>query len=149
MKRKRCKDCGAAKPSSGFYGVQTECKECTKTRVRAFRLLNIERLRAYDRNRPNADERRIDNLRRYRERTSTPAGRAREWERKKKYLNSDKKACNTIVGNAIRGGKLVKEPCERCNSEDSVHAHHEDYTKPMEVIWLCPPCHGLRHTSAS
>ena len=37
-----------------------------------------------------------------------------------------------------------RQPCERCGSEES-EKHHPDYEKPLEVIWLCRPCHGLEH----
>lgn len=49
------------------------------------------------------------------------------------------------VGQAVRSGKLVKLPCEKCRSKEWVEGHHEDYTKPLEVIWLCRPCHRKRH----
>ena len=41
-------------------------------------------------------------------------------------------------------GILVKQPCQRCGDPKSL-AHHEDYSRPLEVTWLCTPCHGLRH----
>ena len=48
------------------------------------------------------------------------------------------------VWRAIGSGRLVKKPCERCGSENS-RAHHEDYDKPLDVVWLCPACHLARH----
>ena len=45
--------------------------------------------------------------------------------------------------------------CERCGKRcrgrrsgfaiGKIVAHHEDYAKPLEVTWLCKPCHRLRH----
>lgn len=48
------------------------------------------------------------------------------------------------AGYAIRSGQLVKEPCEVCGATD-VHAHHEDYSLPLAVRWLCPAHHGEIH----
>ncbi|TIX28948.1 MAG: hypothetical protein E5V35_00095 [Mesorhizobium sp.] len=50
----------------------------------------------------------------------------------------------TAVSNAVRDGRLFKQPCEFCG-DDEVHAHHRDYTKPLEVVWLCPKCHHRLH----
>lgn len=41
---------------------------------------------------------------------------------------------------AIKTGKLIKQPCEVCG-EINVHAHHDDYSKPFEVRWLCRKHH--------
>jgi len=49
------------------------------------------------------------------------------------------------VQNALKRGRLVKAPCERCGTTDQVQAHHEDYGKPLEVMWLCPKHHKERH----
>lgn len=49
------------------------------------------------------------------------------------------------VQNAIRDGKLKKQPCERCGKHDGVHAHHEDYRFPLQVMWLCRKHHAERH----
>ncbi len=43
-----------------------------------------------------------------------------------------------------RRGKLIPQPCERCGVEHA-QKHHEDYTKPLEVRWLCRPCHLAEH----
>ena len=32
-----------------------------------------------------------------------------------------------------------------CGSNKNIQGHHPDYDKPLDVIWLCPPCHRLEH----
>jgi len=49
------------------------------------------------------------------------------------------------VGYAIQTGKLVRQPCERCGTTEHVVAHHEDYSKPLDVVWLCKHHHKERH----
>ncbi len=44
----------------------------------------------------------------------------------------------------IKKGYIKRLPCEVCNSLIS-QAHHFDYSKPLEVIWLCSKHHGERH----
>lgn len=46
--------------------------------------------------------------------------------------------------NARKRGDLIKKPCEICGEIKSF-AHHEDYTKPLEVVWLCRKHHDLLH----
>ncbi|MGD9564474.1 MAG: hypothetical protein AB7W44_19625 [Pyrinomonadaceae bacterium] len=58
--------------------------------------------------------------------------------------NERKRRAQIAVGNAIRSGKLDRQPCERCGSKRA-HAHHEDYSKPLEVKWLCATHHSARH----
>ena len=55
---------------------------------------------------------------------------------------------STSVWKAIRDGSLVKQPCARCGNPKAV-AHHEDYDKPLGVIWLCGKCHSARHRELS
>lgn len=43
-----------------------------------------------------------------------------------------------------RRGKLIPKNCQDCGSTES-QKHHEDYSKPLDVIWLCRPCHLNRH----
>ena len=64
----------------------------------------------------------------------------------KNWRNEDKRRvkAHNAVSRAIKSGNLLKMPCVRCDNEKSV-AHHEDYDKPLEVMWLCQPCHKQRH----
>src|SRR3990167_8091109 len=54
--------------------------------------------------------------------------------------NKDKVKAHGKVRMALKTGALVKGQCEKCGAID-VHAHHSDYTKPLNVKWLCAPCH--------
>jgi len=58
--------------------------------------------------------------------------------------NPAKHAAHITVATAIKRGKLNKQPCEVCGSSN-VHAHHDDYTKHLEVRWLCPKHHKEAH----
>jgi hypothetical protein len=61
--------------------------------------------------------------------------------------NPEKRKAQIMVGNAIRGGKLVRGLCEvndqSCGGR--VEAHHDDYSKPLEVRWLCRKHHAKHH----
>lgn len=50
---------------------------------------------------------------------------------------------------AISHGDLVPaQVCERCGQPPAGRAlqgHHTDYSKPLDVVWLCPPCHQQVH----
>ena len=47
-----------------------------------------------------------------------------------------------ILRNAVRRLGLQKpKNCSKCGKECITEGHHEDYTKPLDVIWLCHKCH--------
>ena len=48
---------------------------------------------------------------------------------------------------AIRQGKLERPRyCSNCQKFSlRIEAHHEDYSKPFDVVWLCRKCHKIRH----
>jgi ribosomal protein S27AE len=58
--------------------------------------------------------------------------------------NREKYRAHKIVEWRVASGKLLKQPCERCGSVKA-HAHHDDYSKPLDVMWLCPLHHKERH----
>jgi len=134
---KMCFKCGEAKPISEFYrhsemadGRLGKCKECTKRDVHLHRAANIESVRAYDRERGHTQhriEKNTVNVARYR------------------AENPEKYKAHGAVNNAIRDGKLDRQPCEVCGVDDGVHAHHDDYSRPLEVRFFCPVHHAEHH----
>ncbi len=50
------------------------------------------------------------------------------------------------VSNAIRYGKLIRENCKFCGTDQNIQAHISDYEKPLEsVIWCCRSCNYENH----
>ena len=58
--------------------------------------------------------------------------------------NRERVNARAIVNNAIYRGYLNKPSvCENCNKSSSrIEGHHTDYSKPLEVQWLCSGCHA-------
>lgn len=50
----------------------------------------------------------------------------------------------SAANHALRDGKIKKLPCEACGRKDA-QMHHHDYSKPLEVKWLCVKCHWEEH----
>lgn len=47
---------------------------------------------------------------------------------------------------AVERGKLVRAKfCSQCDAFGRIEAHHPDYSKPLEVVWLCRQCHSAIH----
>lgn len=62
-----------------------------------------------------------------------------------KAANRTKYLAHKAVEYAVVKGALAKRPCERCGATDLVHAHHDDYARRLDVMWLCPTHHRERH----
>ena len=60
------------------------------------------------------------------------------------HKNPEKIKAHRLVRYAIKIGSLVKSTCIICG-EIKVNAHHKDYSKPLEVIWLCNKHHAKEH----
>ena len=134
--KKECFKCHAVKPLSEFYkhrsakdGHQGKCKECTKADSIANRWKNIDRYREYDRSRGNRQG--IEYTREYRKR------------------NKLKYAAHNAVNNAIRDGRLERQNCEVCGTNEHIEAHHDDYGMPLSVRWLCSAHHKQWHRDNS
>lgn len=64
-------------------------------------------------------------------------------------LDPVKQRARNAVRKAVYRGLIQKpENCQDCGSATpakSLHGHHEDYLKPLDVSWLCGICHGKAH----
>jgi hypothetical protein len=67
-------------------------------------------------------------------------------------LSADQKLkdnCRSYAQVYLKRGKIQRLPCVTCASSTS-QMHHEDYTKPLAIVWMCRPCWGnVRKESAA
>lgn len=68
----------------------------------------------------------------------------RESTKRWRASNPEKRRAHRKVEVELRTGRMSKKPCEVCGNEKS-QAHHDDYAKPLDVIWLCALHHKGRH----
>jgi len=74
-------------------------------------------------------------------------------EHKRKYIKKYrqlpdvkfKDTARLLLKTEIRAGRMNRQPCEVCGINNGVQGHHEDYSKPLEVIWLCRKHHRQLH----
>jgi hypothetical protein len=120
-----------------------ECGECAKCKHREY-------MNAWYR-RPERAQRVRTWAKRYRD---TNAEAVREYDRKRqRERDRTKVLAQKAVDRAIRRGDIAPQPCEVCGVEDLrgsdgrrlIQAHHEDYTRQLDVRWLCVSCHGAEH----
>lgn len=53
-----------------------------------------------------------------------------------------KQNARAVVARAIKSGKIKKPAnCSICMSQKDIQGHHKNYTKPLEVVWVCRWCH--------
>jgi ribosomal protein S27AE len=123
-------------PLEAFYrhsqmadGHLNFCRACVRAQVRRYRQEN-DSVREYDRERDRLPHR-----------VALRAEIGRRW----RIANPEKYRAETAVGNAIRDGKLKRKPCVECGEKLHVHAHHDNYSRPLAVRWLCARCHRRAH----
>lgn len=153
--KKICFKCSELKPLTEYYkqkrmkdGHMNKCKECTKMDVHRNRALNIEKIREYDRKRGQTQERKTKN-KEYADRMRSEHPEKWKEMRKKatnKYRenNRDKHRAERILFYHKSIGKIQQKPCEICGDIKS-EAHHPDYSKPLDVVWLCDFHHKEEH----
>jgi hypothetical protein len=122
----RCRACGKRKRPSGFYQGRLVCRVCVCLVVRAHRLAHLEEVRAYDRLRERQPHRK-----------TLRAQLTKRWRQE----NPGRAAAQT------RARRFHTEPpaaCSRCgDATRRLERHHPDYSKPLEIVWCCKPCHKV------
>ncbi len=108
----------------------TKNKANIKKRVNDWRDKNREKFREYNKKRIKKNEEKIRKY--YRE-------RARKLSKTPKYKKYAK------IRNKSRYIKNKKDFCEICRSKEKIEKHHPDYSKPLEVKFLCHLCHVRVH----
>ena len=141
----QCKSCERHQTADAFYvSNQSRCKECVKISVRKNRAEKIEYYRNYDRKRYRENDHRKDAARKSAASDAGIAARDRNRERAK---GTPERIARCAVNNAIRDGRMERgAECFFCGIDGKLHAHHCDYSRPLDVFWLCPACHGKLHT---
>lgn len=152
---KECSRCHHAK-LIGEFGLQKSwngklypkaiCKLCATIKSREWATKNPEKRKAIWRahaesNRDKYAESNRAYYRRHGERRM--AALQAYWK-----ANPGKREARHAIAYALQTGRIQRKPCEHCGSQKRVHAHHHDYSKPLEVTWLCSICHGKEHRAA-
>lgn len=101
-----------------------------------------ERVRANERARHERHKNKRNAL--HREWTAQNPERAAEIKREWARRNPEKRSAHNALWRAIKKGELQPQPCEVCGAAEA-EGHHEDYSKPLEVVWLCDAHHKARH----
>lgn len=140
---KTCFKCGVSKSLDDFYkhpqmadGHLGKCKSCTKADRASYRNANPETVR--ESKREYAKMPRILAEKRAYQKTHPEKHLAASRRYAAKY--PERYAARIAVGVAVRNGQLTKQPCEVCGNPKA-EAHHDDYTKPLEVRWFCNQHH--------
>lgn len=160
---KECTKCGEIKALALYArcsrvkdGRKSQCKDCSnalnlkyaaanRDAQKAYRVENAEKLRAYDKAkyRENSDAIK-ERVRKY---SKTAAGRltASKSSLAQRKLHPEKYKARYTINNAIRLGHVKRGPCESCGEQLDIHAHHDDYSRPLDVRWLCREHHNDWH----
>jgi hypothetical protein len=60
--------------------------------------------------------------------------------------NKDKVHARLALNYHVKKGNVIKPTkCSCCRLKKKVEAHHSDYSKPLNVLWLCRSCHSDLH----
>ena len=134
---KICRKCGKELPLTDFYthkrmadGHLNICKDCVKTRVTKYRYENLDKVHEYDKTRSQSNKRK--NL------------RAKITKKRRKEVGYQK--AHSQLERNVKNGKIIKpKTCQCCGKETKLEAHHMDYSRELDVIWLCAKCHSKVH----
>jgi hypothetical protein len=133
----KCSRCKKDLPADDFYrdkrqtgGLKSQCKKCHTAGNLATRDPDNAR-------RLSVESRRRDRARR------PEHYRAKALEEQRAPATRPKVLARRKLQYAVRRGRLVRpDNCARCGGHGPIEAHHADYSRPLDVEWLCRACHG-------
>jgi hypothetical protein len=142
---KACILCKQTKPLDQYYahpqmadGRLGRCKECHKSEIQKNREKRMKepefREKELDRQRLKQRRRRALGIA-----SKSCGSHVAGWRKQ----NPAKAKAHAKVSKAIKKGTLAKMPCQICG--DIAQAHHDDYSKPLDVRWLCVKHHNEHH----
>ena len=125
-----CRVCGDTKPADQFYASdRRRCKACVRAAVK-LRALTNGAVQEYDRARAKRPERVV---------------KAKVITKSWRKAHPEAARAQRKVAYEVRAGRLVAGPCAICGAAHNIHAHHRDYSRPLQVTWLCAKCHHRLH----
>lgn len=139
-----CKKCGAPfeQTPSQVRKQHVRCPSCIREYNIEYRARRVAQgLSAH----AQTPERRAESIKKY-YKTHRAEIAAKFRERWYDPANSMKNAAQRKARDAIYSGNLARQPCEVCGAA-KVHAHHDDYSKPLDVRWLCFKHHMQHHAA--
>lgn len=130
---KTCFKCKVEKPLTEFYrhlmmadGYLNKCKVCTRADAKKNYFGKRLKYAAYERERFKRPERKA---------------KVRVYQRTRRARHPEKARARSAVSRAVRAGRLIRQACGLCGATDRVQAHHDDYSKPLDIVWRCFKCH--------
>jgi len=142
---KQCSKCLKELPEDAFYRGHGQCKECCSLITRRYYVAHKAEIVAYKRHyHATHREEDIARSRRYRK-AHYAETRVSIWRWNREHPEAVQ--AHTKFKYALRAGKLTKPLfCTLClDGEHVLDAHHEDYSKALDVVWLCRVCHTRLH----
>jgi Bacillus phage endonuclease len=168
---KKCTKCDETKPFDEFRksarykdGYYSRCKKCMQeyeaknldqekkreSRTR-YRENNREHIREQDREAYHKDPDKFREKAKISQKKyfQTEKGREKYKQQALKLREKypEKARARSLLSNAVCDGKIIRpSKCSLCGwDQGKIEAHHPDYSKPLEVIWVCKSCHFLVH----
>jgi hypothetical protein len=153
---RRCSKCLVEKDDCEFGKKGNVCKECVRIKDRERYALNPNSKKEsslkyqkgnYDQCRQRIERWREENREKVQEQNRASYQRNKQWyENRNAKQDKDKRYARMLLNAHIKMGKIDRpERCQECNCESKLHGHHQDYQKPLEVLWLCAKCHNRIH----
>jgi hypothetical protein len=77
---------------------------------------------------------------------SAMRGIPKKWFGTPESTKQERVRANGLVNARVKKGMMVRKcQCEECGAVGRMDSHHEDYSRPDLVEWLCRSCHMKRH----